>query len=75
MLTPPVHCQGAASGWASDFLESGSAMRASNVVMTAYSSIATAGRGDFDFDAIFEGVDWFHFTGITPAASRRRGRA
>ena len=22
---------------------------------------------DFDFDKIFEGVDWFHFTGITPA--------
>ena len=22
---------------------------------------------DFDWDKIFEGVDWFHFTGITPA--------
>ena len=24
-------------------------------------------EGDFDFDEIFEGADWFHFTGITPA--------
>lgn len=52
------------------FLESGSAMRASNVVYDrAHSSIATATAADFDFDAIFDGVDWFHFTGITPAVS------
>ena len=52
------------------FLETGSAMRASNVVYDrAHSSIATATADDFDFDAIFEGADWFHFTGITPAVS------
>lgn len=52
------------------FLESGSAMRPSNVVYDrANSSIATATADDFDFDAIFEGADWFHFTGITPAIS------
>ncbi len=52
------------------FLESGSAMRASNVVYDrAHSSISTATADDFDFDAIFDGVDWFHFTGITPAVS------
>ena len=52
------------------FLESGSSMRASNVVYDrAYSSISTATAEDFDFDAIFDGVDWFHFTGITPAVS------
>ncbi|MGN0179932.1 MAG: PfkB family carbohydrate kinase [Monoglobaceae bacterium] len=52
------------------FLESGSAMRASNVVYDrAHSSISTATAEDFDFDAIFEGADWFHFTGITPAVS------
>ncbi len=52
------------------FLESGSAMRPSNVVYDrANSSIATATAADFDFDAIFEGADWFHFTGITPAIS------
>ena len=52
------------------FLETGSAMRASNVVHDrANSSIATATAVDFDFDAIFADADWFHFTGITPAIS------
>ncbi len=52
------------------FLETGSAMRASNVVYDrADSSIATAKASDFDFDKIFEGANWFHFTGITPAVS------
>lgn len=52
------------------FLETGAAMRASNVVYDrAHSSIATAKPEDFDFDKIFEGCDWFHFTGITPAIS------
>lgn len=52
------------------YLESGSAMRASNVVYDrAHSSISTATADDFYFDAIFEGADWFHFTGITPAVS------
>ncbi len=52
------------------FLETGSAMRASNVVYDrADSSIATATPDEFNFDEIFEGVDWFHFTGITPAIS------
>ena len=52
------------------FLETGSAMRASNVVYDrANSSIATATAEDFDFDAIFADADWFHFTGITPAIS------
>ncbi len=52
------------------FLETGAAMRASNVVYDrAHSSISTAVAADFDFDKIFEGVDWFHFTGITPAVS------
>jgi 2-dehydro-3-deoxygluconokinase len=51
-------------------LETGAAMRASNVVYDrAHSSISTAVAADFDFDKIFEGVDWFHFTGITPAVS------
>ena len=52
------------------FLESGSAMRPSKVVYDrAHSSISTATEADFDFEAIFEGADWFHFTGITPAVS------
>lgn len=52
------------------YLETGASMRASNVVYDrAHSSIATAVPEDFDFDVIFEGADWFHFTGITPAIS------
>ena len=52
------------------YLETGAAMRPSKVVYDrAHSSISTATAADFDFDAIFEGADWFHFTGITPAIS------
>ena len=52
------------------YLETGASMRASNVVYDrAHSSISTATEADFDFDKIFEGADWFHFTGITPAVS------
>ena len=52
------------------YLESGSAMRPSQVIYDrAHSSISTATEKDFNFDEIFEGADWFHFTGITPAIS------
>ena len=33
----------------------------------AHSAIQEADPSEFDWDAIFEGADWFHFTGITPA--------
>ncbi len=50
------------------FLEKGASQRASKVIYDrAGSSIATAATADFDWDAIFDGVSWFHFTGITPA--------
>ena len=52
------------------YLESGSSVRPSKVVYDrAHSSISTATKADFDFDAIFKDADWFHFTGITPALS------
>ena len=52
------------------YLETGAAMRPSQVVYDrAHSSISTAKASDFDFDKIFDGCDWFHFTGITPAIS------
>ena len=52
------------------YVETGSAMRASNVVYDrAHSSISTATPDEFDFDEIFKDADWFHFTGITPAVS------
>ena len=50
------------------FCEKGASMRPSKVVYDrAHSSISTAVSGDFDWDEIFKGVEWFHFTGITPA--------
>lgn len=52
------------------YLESGSAMRPSKVIYDrAGSSIAEATAADFDFDAIMEGAEWFHWSGITPAIS------
>ncbi|MCX7714578.1 MAG: sugar kinase [Clostridia bacterium] len=52
------------------FCEKGASQRASNVVYDrAHSSIATATSSDFDWAKIFDGADWFHFTGITPAIS------
>ena len=52
------------------FLEKGASQRPSKVIYDrAGSSIATATADDFDWDDIFEGADWFHFTGITPALS------
>ena len=50
------------------FLEKGASQRASKVIYDrAASSIAKATTADFDWNKIFDGVSWFHFTGITPA--------
>lgn len=50
------------------FLEKGASQRPSKVIYDrAHSAIGTASRDDFDWDNIFDGVEWFHFTGITPA--------
>ncbi len=50
------------------FLEKGASQRPSKVIYDrAGSSISTASKEDFDWDKIFEGAQWFHFTGITPA--------
>ena len=52
------------------FLEKGASQRASKVIYDrAYSSIAEAKPGDFDWNGILKNADWFHFTGITPALS------
>src|ERR1035437_6480751 len=52
------------------FLEKGASMRASQVVYDrADIAISEAEIADFDFDKIFDGADWFHTTGITPALS------
>ena len=52
------------------FLEKGASQRPSKVIYDrANSAIATADKADFDWDKIFQNVNWFHFTGITPALS------
>lgn len=50
------------------YLEKGASQRASKCIYDrAYSAIAQAKTSDFNWDEIFEGASWFHFTGITPA--------
>ena len=50
------------------FLEKGASQRGSVCIYDrAHSSIQEAYASDFNWDEIFEGAEWFHFTGITPA--------
>lgn len=53
------------------FLETGAVSRPSKVVYDrAHSSISTVEPGMIGWAKVFEGADWFHFTGITPALSQ-----
>lgn len=50
------------------FAEKGASQRPSKVIYDRIgSSISQAVAADFDWETIFDGADWFHFTGITPA--------
>lgn len=50
------------------FLEKGASQRPSKVIYDrANSAIYESTKEDFDWGKIFEGAEWFHFTGITPA--------
>jgi len=52
------------------FLETGAVSRASKVVYDrAHSAISEIRSGMIDWDSVFEGASWFHWTGITPAIS------
>jgi len=52
------------------YLEGGANQLPSKVIYDrADSAIALAKPGDIDWDAAFDGIDWFHITGITPAIS------
>lgn len=52
------------------YLEKGASQRPSKVIYDrAFSSIALADPADFNWDLLFNGVDWFHWTGINPALS------
>ncbi|CAN5557156.1 sugar kinase [soil metagenome] len=52
------------------FLESGAVTRGSKVIYDrANSSFAKLKKGSIDWDKVFTGATWFHWTGITPAVS------
>ncbi len=58
------------------FLENGAVMRGSQVIYDrAGSSFATISPDSVDWKSIFEGADWFHWTGITPAVSSNAAAA
>jgi 2-dehydro-3-deoxygluconokinase len=53
------------------YLEMGASARSSKVIYDrAGSSIATANKEMFDWKLLFDNIDWFHLTGITPAISQ-----
>ena len=53
------------------FLETGAVSRGSKVVYDrAHSAMAEIKSGMIDWEKVFQGVEWFHWTGITPAISQ-----
>ena len=53
------------------FSETGAVSRASKVIYDrSYSSISEIQPGMVNWKKVFEGVSWFHWTGITPAISK-----
>jgi len=58
------------------FLESGANQRPSRVVYDReYSAVSMTPAGDYNWDGIFAGAQWFHTTGITPALSQTAAEA
>lgn len=58
------------------YCEKGASQRPSKVIYDrAGSSIATAEPSEFEWEKIFAGADWFHWTGITPALSENMAQA
>lgn len=50
------------------YLEKGASQRGSVCIYDrAHSAIQEADPSEFNWEEIFKGADWFHFTGITPA--------
>ena len=53
------------------YLETGAVSRGSKVIYDrAHSAMSTIEKGMVDWERVFEGVGWFHWTGITPAISQ-----
>ncbi len=58
------------------YLEKGASQRASKVIYDRENSaIAEAKPEEFNWEEIFDGASWFHFTGITPALSDNMAKA
>ena len=58
------------------FVEKGASQRASKVIYDRKdSAVSLADPSEYDWDEIFSGASWFHFTGITPALSDRAAAA
>ena len=52
------------------YLEKGASQRPSKVLYDrAFSAIANSNVEDYNWDRIFDGAEWFHFSGINPALS------
>jgi len=52
------------------YVEEGANQRPSKVIYDrSYSSVSLTGAGVYDWDRIFAGARWYHFSGITPALS------
>lgn len=57
------------------YLEKGASQRPSKVLYDrAFSAIANSNIEDFNWDYIFDGADWFHFSGINPALSENMSK-
>ena len=53
------------------FLETGAVSRGSKVIYDrAHSAVSDIQPGMINWDTVFEGTTWFHWTGITPAISQ-----
>jgi 2-dehydro-3-deoxygluconokinase len=57
------------------FFESGAMQRASKIIYDrAFSAFAQFDGQEVNWDHVFKGADWFHWTGITPAISESTAR-
>lgn len=58
------------------YLENGVTQRSSKVIYDRkYSSVNGMDGTEVDWEAVFDGKDWFHWTGITPALSKNLQKA
>ncbi len=58
------------------FLETGASQRASKVIYDRSNAAVTElGKDDLDWDKVFSGAKWFHWTGITPALGTKAQEA